>query len=188
MAIVKKAGVPAKTAKAGSQTPSWAKRGAAAKQEMEKYEEDATKHWEAKNRMWRFWIPKGESAQVTFTDGDLLPDGTLDILTFREHTVKVNGEWENFVCIAESEPCPICEEGDFPSLVGVLTCLDHRTYKGKKGVYKDTQKLYAIQERETASNLGDLKVDVGEIKTDVGWLRAYLDVSQPAPRKNGKRP
>jgi len=55
-------------------------------------------------------------------------------------------------------------------------------------VLKDTQKLYAIQERETASNLGDLKVDVGEIKTDVGWLRAYLDVSQPAPRKNGKRP
>ena len=51
-----------------------------------------------------------------------------------------------------------------------------------------TQKLYAIQERETASNLGDLKVDVGEIKTDVGWLRAYLDVSQPPPRRNGKKP
>jgi len=145
MAIVKKAGVPAKTAKAGSQTPSWAKRGAAAKQEMEKYEEDATKHWEAKNRMWRFWIPKGESAQVTFTDGDLLPDGTLDILTFREHTVKVNGEWENFVCIAEQEPCPICEGGDFPSLVGVLTIIDHRTYKGKKAVYKDNQRLYVAK-------------------------------------------
>ena len=50
-----------------------------------------------------------------------------------------------------------------------------------------TQKLYAIQERETASNLGDLKVDVSEIKTDVGWLRAYLDGSQPAPRRNGKK-
>jgi hypothetical protein len=50
------------------------------------------------------------------------------------------------------------------------------------------QNKYALQERETAANLGDLKVDVGEIKTDVGWLRAYLDVSQPSPRKNGKRP
>ena len=50
------------------------------------------------------------------------------------------------------------------------------------------QKMYAVQERETASNLGDLKVDVGEIKTDVGWLRSYLDVSQPPPRKNGKKP
>lgn len=53
---------------------------------------------------------------------------------------------------------------------------------------KETQKQYAIQERETATNLGDLKVDVGEIKTDVGWLRAYLDVSQPPPRRNGKKP
>lgn len=51
-----------------------------------------------------------------------------------------------------------------------------------------TQKQYAQQERETASNLGELKLDVSEIKTDVGWLRSYLDVSQPPPRKNGKKP
>jgi|PlaIllAssembly_1097288.scaffolds.fasta_scaffold00045_4 hypothetical protein len=146
MAIVKKTG-PAAQEKSptGSKTPSWAKRGKAATAAMEQYEKDADKHFAEKNRMWRFWIPKGESARVTFVDGNLLPDGTLDILTFREHSVQVNGDWEQFVCIAESEPCPLCEGGDFPSLVGVLTIIDHRTYKGKKGVYKDTPKLYVAK-------------------------------------------
>lgn len=139
------AGKPAVASKAGSATPSWAKRGSAAKAEMEKYDKDAEKHFEEKNRMWRFWMNKNESARVTFVDGNLLSDGTLDLLTFREHTVKVNGDWENYVCIAEQEPCPICESGDFPSLVGVLTIIDHREFKGKKSVYKDTPKLYVAK-------------------------------------------
>jgi len=141
MAVTKK--VAPKVAQ--SQTPSWAKRGKAATAAMEKYDQDAEKYFAEKNRMWRFWIPKGETARVTFIDGNLLPDGTLDILTFREHTIQINGEWQTFVCIAETEPCPCCEGGDFPSLVGVLSILDHRTYKGKKGVYKDTQKLYVAK-------------------------------------------
>jgi len=144
MALVKKTGAASPKA-AVSQTPSWAKRGKAATQAMEKYDQDAEKYFADKNRMWRFWLPKGESARVTFIDGNLLPDGTLDILTFREHTQQVNGDWETFVCIAETEPCPLCEGGDFPSLVGVLSIIDHRSFKGKKGVYKDTPKLYVAK-------------------------------------------
>jgi len=136
---------PAAAAKSGSQTPEWAKRGKAAQEDMKKYDEEADKHYAALNRMWRYWLKKGESGAVTFVDGDLLDDGTLDLLTFREHTVEVNGEWQNFVCIAESEPCPICEMGNFPALVGVLTVIDHRSYKGKKGVYRDTPKLYVAK-------------------------------------------
>ena len=45
---------------------------------------------------------------------------------------------------------------------------------------------YSLKEGQTAAGLSDLKVDVAEIKADVGWLRAYLDVSKPLPRKNGK--
>jgi hypothetical protein len=145
MAVTKNVKGATAPAKAGSQTPSWAKRGKAATAAMEQYDKDADKYFAEKNRMWRFWIPKGETARVTFVDGNLLPDGTLDILTFREHSVQVNGDWEQFVCIAESEPCPICEGGDFPSLVGVLTVIDHRSYKGKKGVYKDTPKLFVAK-------------------------------------------
>lgn len=148
MVMVKKgAAAPVKASKSASQTPSWAKRGKAAQQAMDTYEKDAEKHFAEMNRMWRFWIPKGETAPITFVDGNLLPDGTLDILTFREHSVQVNGEWDQFVCIAETEPCPLCEGGDFPSLVGVLTIIDHRTYKSKKGkgVYKDTPKLFVAK-------------------------------------------
>ena len=45
---------------------------------------------------------------------------------------------------------------------------------------------YSVKEGQTASGLSDLKVDVAEIKADVGWLRQYLDVSKPPPRRNGK--
>ena len=45
---------------------------------------------------------------------------------------------------------------------------------------------YSLKEGQTASGLSDLKVDVAEIKADVGWLRSYLDVTKPPPRRNGK--
>jgi hypothetical protein len=51
----------------------------------------------------------------------------------------------------------------------------------------ETQVRYAVAEKGTSDNLNILQVDVAEIKSDVSWLRSYLDVSQPPPRrkKNG---
>lgn len=49
-----------------------------------------------------------------------------------------------------------------------------------------TQADYARAEVVTGQGLTDLKVDVAEIKGDVAWLRSYLDVSMPAPRRNGR--
>jgi hypothetical protein len=54
------------------------------------------------------------------------------------------------------------------------------------GELKQTQLSYAIAERGTSSGLNALTVDVAEIKNDVSWLRAYLDVTQPMPKKNKK--
>ena len=51
---------------------------------------------------------------------------------------------------------------------------------------KEVQKSYAIAERGTSNGLQSLTVDVAEIKNDVSWLRAYLDVSKPAPKKQIK--
>jgi hypothetical protein len=48
---------------------------------------------------------------------------------------------------------------------------------------KDRQSDYARAEVVTGQGLTELKVDVAEIKGDVSWLRSYLDVSQPPPRK-----
>ena len=47
------------------------------------------------------------------------------------------------------------------------------------------QANYAVAEQGTAENLNSLQVDVAEIKSDVSWLRQYLDVSMPPPRRNG---
>ena len=43
----------------------------------------------------------------------------------------------------------------------------------------DLQEHYAMAERRTAENLA-------EIRADVGWLRAYLDMSMPPPKNNGR--
>jgi hypothetical protein len=48
---------------------------------------------------------------------------------------------------------------------------------------KDRQADYARAEVVTGQGLTELKVDVAEIKGDVSWLRSYLDVSQPLPKK-----
>jgi len=47
---------------------------------------------------------------------------------------------------------------------------------------------YAHAERGTATNLGDISERLSAIEADVGWLRQYLDVSKPPPRRNGKKP
>ena len=51
------------------------------------------------------------------------------------------------------------------------------------GDLKQTQLSYAIAERGTSSGLNAWTVDVAEIKNDVSWLRSYLDVTQPMPKK-----
>ena len=56
------------------------------------------------------------------------------------------------------------------------------------GRLASVQAEYARAEVVTGQGLTDLKVDVAEIKGDVSWLRASLDVTMPAPRRNGKKP
>jgi hypothetical protein len=50
------------------------------------------------------------------------------------------------------------------------------------------QKQYALQEKETASNLAGIDSRLEGIEVNVGWLRDYLDISKPLPRRNGKKP
>lgn len=84
----------------------------------------------------------------------------LDIPMFYEHTVQINGEWKNFVCTGEtdtSQPCPICEKGDRPALVGVMTVLDNTPYVVQKGqnkgkTYVNQRKLF-VAKRQTITQL-----------------------------------
>lgn len=136
------------------QTASWAKRGSSAMAEMEKHEKELEVQKEMNKRMWRFWVADGEEARITFIDGDLLPDGSIDFFMYYEHNLMLNGKWGNtFVCTKDQEPCPICAENDKASFVGVFTVIDHREFKGKDGkVYKDTVKLFVCK-RETIKQL-----------------------------------
>ena len=104
--------------------------------------------------MRRFYLPYNGECQVTFLDGDLDNDGLLNVPRYYEHRVRVGGDWETFVCTAEidqSQPCPLCESGDKPSLVGVLTVIDHSSYTATKGpnagkTYKNQRRLFVAKE------------------------------------------
>jgi hypothetical protein len=126
--------------------PKWGVTGKAAQAKMAEEQAKFDKKTEEMKRMWRFWMNGGESGQITFLDGMLDEFGVLQGLTFYEHNLKLNGKWGNyFICIGEWEPCPICEGGDESRLVTAFTIIDHREYKGKKAVYKDTRKLYVCK-------------------------------------------
>ena len=132
----------------------WAKKGGAAHAEMAKYEKEVAVQQELNKRMWRFWIPEGEEARVTFVDGTISPDGNIDFFMYYEHNLMLNGKWGNtFVCTKDMEPCPICEAGDRSSFVGVFTVIDHREFKAKDGkIYKDSPRLF-VAKKDTIKSL-----------------------------------
>lgn len=112
---------------------------------------------------FRFYLKPGEeNVSITFVDGNLTKEGVLDILTYREHSVFMDGKWGNhFVCTEDAgEPCPICEgtpgsKGDQSSLVGILTVIDHRSFPSSKEpgkVFKDQPRLF-VAKRDTIKTL-----------------------------------
>lgn len=156
--------------KAAPASGAWFKRGNATAEAL-KHEDKRIE--EKFSGLWRFYLDdpssdkpnKVTSTKITFLDGFLTPEGILDCFMFRDHRVFYHGSWEHFICTSEQEPCPICESGDEPSLVGVFTIIDHRVVKGKKGTYKDRQMLFAAK-RHTLRQLQALATPRGGI---AGW-------------------
>ncbi len=158
---------------------SWMKKGAAAKEALQHEEAAAELRAQERGKLWRFWMPEGEDRTITFLDGGIDDEGMLDILMYYEHNIRVNGNWEQFVCTAEADqtqPCPICEKGDKPSLVGVMTIIDHSEHKVKNGpnagkVIKNTRKLF-VAKRNTIMQLTKLAAKRG------GLTGCTFDVSR----------
>lgn len=131
----------------------WLKKGQEAHEELEKEEQKA--ELKQKSNVRRFWLPDGKDTSITFLDGDLDEDGLLNIPMYREHQVKMNGDWRNyFVCLATKDtPCPVCLDENEPYLAGVMTVIDHSEYKGKDGKhYKDQVRLF-VAKRQTINLL-----------------------------------
>lgn len=163
---------------------SWMKRGqdakVAAAHEAAKDEQAALE----RGKLWDFWLVPGDSKIITFLDGNLDADGMLDIMFYYQHLIRLNGEMENFVCTAEADqtqPCPICEKGDKPSYVGVMTVIDHTPYTVKKGknagnIIVNSRKLF-VAKKTTIQLLTTLAKKRG------GLQYATFDVSRTDDKK-----
>lgn len=195
-----------------SQTPKnqapkstgWMKKGAAAKEAAQ--QEEARIELAKQNQgSYRFWMPEDSERKITFLDGDLDEDGVLDVLAYYEHNIRVAGDYQTFVCTAEADttqPCPLCETGDRPSLVHAFTVIDHTPYTIKKGanagkVIQNTRKLF-IAKRTTmqiltkiatkrgglagctfdVSRLGDKSAGVGSQFDFVEKFDSYEDIAE----------
>jgi len=98
----------------------------------------------------RFWLPDGKETQITFLDGGLTPEGLLDCVSYKEHQLKLNNNWRNwFVCIEEHEPCPICETGDYSSLVSAFTVIDHTSFTDSQGHVRQHERRLFVCKRDT---------------------------------------
>jgi len=162
--------------------PSWMKTGSNAQAAMQHAEAQAEKAKEEAGKMWRFWMPPEEERKITFLDGDIGDDGMLAIPMFYEHRVKLDGKWQNFVCVAEQEPCPLCESGESKqTLVGVLTCIDHTVHKIAKGPnagksIQNSRKLYVVT-RNTIKILSKIAIKKG------GLTGCTFDVSRTGDKE-----
>lgn len=140
------------------------KKGKAAHTEMAKAEAEAEARKKAAG-IRRYWIPENAEGKVTFLDGDLGDEGLIEAVSFWEHQLKLNGNWRNwYPCTQVTEPCPICEGGDNPSLVMVFTVIDHGEWKDKQGVvHKDERRLFVCK-RETFKRLQKIASKRGGLK------------------------
>ncbi len=137
--------------------PAWAKRGKSADEEVKREQARADSR---SARSFPFRMKQGEEATITFLDGDLLdtPEekGLLNYFQYKQHTVDMGTgnreEWTDFVCLADVEPCPICESGEHATVVGALTVIDHRDIKAKRSgkSFKDSRRLFIMKRRSLA--------------------------------------
>lgn len=122
---------------AQSSMPSWLKSGGAAHTVFEEQAAAQAAQQAARDKMWRFRLNVNEERRILFLDGDLHPDGRLQLLSYFEHTVQVAGKWQNYVCLEKSDEngdaCPLCAASDDPAPVAVFTILDMTPYTIKQG-------------------------------------------------------
>lgn len=126
---------------------SFLKKGKAAQQEVSKEHAAQEARREAReNSFPRFWMNKGQTKRITFLDGGLMDDGLMELTQFYSHGVKIQNRWEMVVCTAhddKTQPCPVCEGGDYSSLVAAFTVIDHSKFVSKAGkTYQHETKLF----------------------------------------------
>jgi hypothetical protein len=151
--------------------PSWLMYGSESKDALKQAVHKQQEAKEAASRMRRFYLNDGEEKTVTFLDGILDKEGVLEFLSYHEHNLQTGPKsWEQIPCIARSEICPLCNIGDTPRYVGVLTVINHTQYTIKQGpnagkVLGDRRELYVA----TANTLNMLQHHAAKRGGLRGW-------------------
>ena len=158
------------------------KSGKAALAMMEKAQAEAEMRKNSVGKAFRFWLKPGDDAHLTFLDGKIDPaTGLLDIPYANEHRIKVGSKWEDFICIEDEEPCPLCAAGEKRAFVGYLTVIDHRGYEtekdGKKVKVEHARRLY-VAKTETLKQL----TKIAEKRED-GLVGRTFEVSRTGDKK-----
>jgi hypothetical protein len=129
-------------------------RGSAAKKEFDRATKKAKERAERAGSIFRFFIKDSGERRITFLDGKLNDDGILDIPYRYEHTVPFEGSFETFECTQKQEPCPICEQGDDPSYVGVMTIIEHGDFEDRiSGDKHDYRRRLYVAKLQTLKKL-----------------------------------
>ena len=171
---------PAKTSVVAPSVPSWMRTGKDAKAAFQNEEAKAEARKAEAGKMWRYWLEPGTDGQITFLNGNLDEDRMLGIPVWWEHTIRLAGEYETFACTSgkdNSDACPICELGDKPDFVGVMTILDHTPHTIKNGpnkgkIIKNTRKLFVCKR-------GTIKLLTKYAAKRGGLAGCTFDVSRP---------
>jgi len=162
----------AKVQSVAAQAAPWFKTGKAAQEAVADADRKTEEKREASSRTWRFYLKEGEEGRITFVDGELDADGLLMNPVFKEHNLMQNGKYGNFyICTSDSEPCPICEGGDEPSLVQAFTIIDHREIKSK-----DQTKTYTNMRRLFVAKRNVMKLLQSKASKQTGLTGCTFDV------------
>lgn len=102
----------------------------------------------------RFSLEKGESARVTFMDGNLTREGLIELWLYKEHFLPIPPY--RFVCVAYNEECPICRDGFRAHLMGAGTIYDHRV---------NATRIFCV----AYSSLSRMAVKAKEVNGLKGW-------------------
>jgi hypothetical protein len=153
--------------------PSWMSTGAAAANDFVQHSAKVESEKEARQKAWRFTLKPGETGQVTFLDGDVLPSGIIvPGCRYNEHQIfKGKGQkTDRYVCIAEETAgnCPLCLSGNQPRFMFAFTIIDHREITLEKGpnagkVLKDQIRLF-IAGKQTIDKLSIFVGKKGQLR------------------------
>ncbi len=133
--------------------PSWMMGGQDAEKAFEKEDAETKARREANARLFRFRVKPGETTSVTFVDGDVHLTGPKkgsfvnSVPVVYEHTVKTGPKkWDQYLCIAEDEPCPFCASDNRRYICAVFTVIDHSEWTSRKGeTYTNQRKLFVAK-------------------------------------------